>query len=96
MAVHSEVGGTVDVNMIMARNPSPNLPSDLAVGLDIDDEVAGGLVLLDKQGDEWRYRDSVTAEVRRPDYDLVVALVRWRETSGECHLCLYIWILIKF
>lgn len=68
--------------MVVVGDPGADLPPDTAVGLDVDDEVAGRLVLLNCQYQERRDRHVDAVKVRRPDRDLVVVLVRrWQPGS---------------
>ncbi|RDX61727.1 hypothetical protein CR513_60021, partial [Mucuna pruriens] len=74
---------TVDINMVASRDPSADLPLDPSVDLYVDQDDAGGLVLLQRGEHEGRDGDGVGEEEGRPDGEVAVALVGVGEGGGE-------------
>lgn len=67
----------------MAGGPRPHLPSHLAVDLQVEQQVAGRLVLLQGSADGRGHRHGGAVQVGRPHVDVVVALVEGRDGGGE-------------
>lgn len=79
----SDIGGTVDVNMVPSGDPSPHFPLNPTVDLDVDQHAAGGLVLAENLEHEGGDGDGGAVEEGRPDGGVAVALVGGRERGGE-------------
>lgn len=74
--VDGEEGGAVDAEVVVAGDPGADLPSDPAVEADVDEDVAGGLVLGEGDGEVGGEDDVVERlEEGGPDGLVVVALV---------------------
>jgi hypothetical protein len=68
----------------VAGDPGADLPADPAVDADVDEDVAGRLVLDERHGELGRQLDAVHGyEVRRPDVLVVVALVADGQPRGH-------------
>lgn len=76
--------------MVGAGDPSTDLPSELADDLDVDEEESGVFVLADRGRQVGSDRDSNAGEERRPDVNVVVALVAGGETSGTGDLSVFV------
>lgn len=81
-----EEGGAGDLKAVVAGGPGSDLPPDAAVHLDVEQEDAGGLVLLQGATEVRSHRNGGAGEVRRPDVDVFVALVEGRDGSGHRNL----------
>lgn len=72
--------GAPNVEMVPARDKSPDLPPHPAVHLQQQKNRPGILVLVQRQGIERRDGDFGAVDERRPDVDVLVTLVhRWDE-----------------
>ena len=79
-------GGASDIEIVMAGDEGADLPSDLAVDLDGDEDVAVVLVLAQPLEVEGSNRDIGSEHEWGPHVNLLVSLVRGRDGGSEGHL----------
>jgi hypothetical protein len=77
--VDDEQGGAPDAEVVVSGDEGAGLVADPAVDADGDEQVAGGLVLGDGDGEVGRELDVVAGEERGPDGEVRVALVHRRQ-----------------
>lgn len=71
------------MQVVPPGNPSPHLPPHPAVHFHVQKHSSGHLVLPQRLCHVGRHGDRVAAEEWRPDVDVLVALIRWRQHGGE-------------
>lgn len=76
--------------MVASRIPAPNLVPNSTIDLDIKEEESIGLVLLQRLAEERGDRDAESGEVRGPDVDVLVALVKGRDAIRERDLLRFV------
>lgn len=82
-AAKIDIGGTIDIQPVLAGDKRPHLPPNPAVDPDIDEHRSGDLVLVERHADVRSHRDGVAVEKGRPDGDVLVTLVSGRKEGGE-------------
>lgn len=80
--VEGEDGGTIDEDAVVIGGPAADLPPEAAVDLDEEVDESVGLVLGEGVAEVRGDGDEGAGEVRRPDVDVLVALVDAREAVG--------------
>lgn len=70
---------TSHIEMVLSGDECSNLPSHPAVDLDQQKDAAGGLVLCESEGVVGSDGDVGAVDEGRPDVDVLVALVGWRD-----------------
>lgn len=78
-----EERGAADGDVVVAGDPGADLPAEAAVDLDVDEQIAGGLVLGERHHEVRRQRHVGRGEVGRPHRHVVVAHVPGRELRRD-------------
>ena len=75
MIVEGEKSGTIDEDVVVTGGPATYLPPEPTVDLDVEEEESVGLVLGEGVAEIRGDGDEGAGEVRRPDVDVLMALV---------------------
>lgn len=77
------VGRAADVDVVVAGDPRPHLPFEVAIDPDGEHDETSGLILYEGPTQVWAYRHGDPVKEWGPHVDVVVALVRGWKQCGE-------------